>query len=241
MIPPDASLTMPVTAAVVTPCAAKGLADIASANSAPIAHARRNPVPRSIANSCYVEVSKEGVFYRAATDNRTMKRAARNFLTALRCEDPNSCSREAPKHAKQMSDKNSLRPSRALRSTVAATSPAPELACAAAALSGFAALVYEVAWTRLLALVIGPTTYAFATMAAAFIGGLAIGSSVGTRVARRPPAPAVWLAAMLTISAIAAAVSAYIAATEMPLVVAAQVADPNVAFARLVFRQAIGV
>jgi hypothetical protein len=32
------------------------------------------------------------------------------------------------------------------------------LACAAAGISGFAALVYEVAWTRLLALVIGPTT-----------------------------------------------------------------------------------
>src|SRR5207245_8535144 len=52
MIPPDASLTMPVTAAVVTPCAAKGPADIASANSAPIAHAKRDPVPRSIASSC---------------------------------------------------------------------------------------------------------------------------------------------------------------------------------------------
>src|SRR3989449_5611921 len=45
--------------------------------------------------------------------------------------------------------------------------------------SGFTALVYEVAWTRLLALVIGPTTYAFATMAAAFISGLAIGSALG--------------------------------------------------------------
>ena len=57
--------------------------------------------------------------------------------------------------------------------------PAPTLAGAAAALSGFAALVYEVAWTRLLALVLGPTTYAFATMAAAFIGGLAI--AIGDR------------------------------------------------------------
>jgi spermidine synthase len=134
-----------------------------------------------------------------------------------------------------------LRVPRVLRSTVVASSPAPVLACAAAGLSGFAALVYEVAWTRLLALVIGPTTYAFATMAAAFIGGLALGSSVGTRVARRTAAPAVWLAAMLATSAVAAAAAAYIAATEMPLVVAAQVADPDVAFTRLVFRQAIGV
>jgi spermidine synthase len=75
-------------------------------------------------------------------------------------------------------------------------SPTPVLACAAAGLSGFSALIYEVAWTRLLALVIGPTTYAFATMAAAFISGLAIGSAVGTRIARRVERPAVWLSAI---------------------------------------------
>src|SRR5713226_2614305 len=51
---------------------------------------------------------------------------------------------------------NSSRALRPLRSIDAA--PAPALACTAAALSGFAALIYEVAWTRLLALVIGPTT-----------------------------------------------------------------------------------
>ena len=73
------------------------------------------------------------------------------------------------------------------------------LACAAVAISGFAALIYEVAWTRLLALVIGPTTYAFATMAAAFISGLALGSALGTRLARRTPRPAVWLALMLVV------------------------------------------
>src|SRR6185503_18496821 len=39
------------------------------------------------------------------------------------------------------------------------------VACAAAAISGFVALVYEVAWTRLLVLIVGPTTYAFATVA----------------------------------------------------------------------------
>ncbi len=66
--------------------------------------------------------------------------------------------------------------------------PNPRLAAAAAALSGFVALTYEVAWTRLLALIIGPTTYAFATMAAAFITGLAIGSAAGTRIASRTSA-----------------------------------------------------
>src|SRR5262249_28475440 len=37
------------------------------------------------------------------------------------------------------------------------------LATTATAISGFSALVYEVAWTRLITMVIGPTTYAFAT------------------------------------------------------------------------------
>src|ERR1044072_1247619 len=62
-------------------------------------------------------------------------------------------------------------------------SASPRLAWTIAAVSGFAALVYEVAWTRLLAMIIGPTTYAFATMAAAFIVGLAIGSTLGARIA----------------------------------------------------------
>jgi len=63
--------------------------------------------------------------------------------------------------------------------------PRPALAAFAVAVSGFSALVYEVAWTRLLALVIGPTTYAFSTMAAAFVTGLAIGSALGTPLARQ--------------------------------------------------------
>ena len=116
----------------------------------------------------------------------------------------------------------------------------PVLACAAAAISGCAALIYEVAWTRLLALVIGPTTYAFATMAAAFISGLAIGSAIGTRLARRVERPAVWLSAMLVASAIAASGAAWVTATRMPLIVAAQVADPGAAFTQVVVTQAFG-
>ena len=58
------------------------------------------------------------------------------------------------------------------------------LAPAALALSGFVALTYEVAWTRVLALVLGPTTYAFSAMLATFIGGLAAGSAIGAWLAR---------------------------------------------------------
>jgi spermidine synthase len=115
----------------------------------------------------------------------------------------------------------------------------PVLASAAAAISGFSALVYEVAWTRLLALVLGPTTYAFATMAASFITGLAIGSAIGTRVARRTARPVAWLGILLIAGALAATVSAWYAATRLPLVVAVQVADPSAEFFSVVWRQAL--
>ncbi len=45
--------------------------------------------------------------------------------------------------------------------------------------SGLAALVYQVVWTRLLTLHVGHTTAAAATVVAAFMGGLALGSAAG--------------------------------------------------------------
>jgi len=56
---------------------------------------------------------------------------------------------------------------------------------AAFACSGFAALVYEIAWTRLLTLHLGHTTAAVSTVTAAFMGGLGIGSVFGGRIASR--------------------------------------------------------
>jgi len=44
------------------------------------------------------------------------------------------------------------------------------------ALSGIAALIYEVVWFRPLSLIFGSTVYALSTMLTAFIGGLALGS-----------------------------------------------------------------
>ncbi|HUU39397.1 MAG TPA: fused MFS/spermidine synthase [Desulfatiglandales bacterium] len=51
--------------------------------------------------------------------------------------------------------------------------------------SGFAALVYEIAWTRTLSLLIGSTVYAFSMMLTAFVLGLAIGSMVYARFVDR--------------------------------------------------------
>ncbi len=54
--------------------------------------------------------------------------------------------------------------------------------------SGMAALIYEVAWTRVLTLVIGSSTYAFIIMLATFLIGIALGSAlVGSYAARRKP------------------------------------------------------
>ena len=100
----------------------------------------------------------------------------------------------------------------------------PRLAYAVAALSGCSALVYEVAWTRLLALVIGPTTYAFATMAAAFVIGIAIGSALGARWSRRMRRPALWLAAALLVTSSCAVTAAWFTASRLPLSVAHQLA-----------------
>ena len=122
-----------------------------------------------------------------------------------------------------------------------APEPQPTLAWTAAALSGFAALVFEVAFTRLLALIIGPTTYAFATMAASFITGLALGSAAGARLSRRASQPAYWLAATLAITAISGSLAASYAASRLPLVVASEVAAATVTFASVVVRQAYDV
>ena len=55
--------------------------------------------------------------------------------------------------------------------------------------SGFAGLVYEIAWTRLLTLHLGHATAAVSTVTAAFMGGLGLGGALGgcfaSRLSRR--------------------------------------------------------
>lgn len=50
-------------------------------------------------------------------------------------------------------------------------------------LSGAAALIYEVAWSRALSLVLGSTTYALSTMLSTFMAGLALGGYLGGKLA----------------------------------------------------------
>lgn len=62
--------------------------------------------------------------------------------------------------------------------------PAP-IILLAMALSGLAAMIYEVAWTRELVLIFGSSTYAFTLMLVAFLTGIALGSLAIIRWADR--------------------------------------------------------
>lgn len=64
------------------------------------------------------------------------------------------------------------------------------------AVAGFASLVYEVAWTRVLVLVIGSTVYAYTTMLTIFILGIGLGSLLIAPLLDRRKDLLLWFAAM---------------------------------------------
>lgn len=102
----------------------------------------------------------------------------------------------------------------------------PWLAIAVLGLSGFASLVHEIVWTRILALVLGPTTYAFAATLAAVVAGVAIGSGAGTWLVGRlkQGTHASWLALVLAVGAITVVATSALAGNYVPLSVAREVA-----------------
>jgi len=72
-------------------------------------------------------------------------------------------------------------------------------------LSGAAAMIYEVAWTRALSLVIGSSVYAFSAMLTTFLAGLAVGSLLFARIwgqRRIDPALFGWLEAAVGLAAL---------------------------------------
>ena len=71
------------------------------------------------------------------------------------------------------------------------------------ALVGFTALVYEVSWTRALALVLGSSIYAFSSMLGAFLVGIALGSLAARRFVDRSREPIVLLIAGLIVLGVA--------------------------------------
>jgi spermidine synthase len=69
--------------------------------------------------------------------------------------------------------------------TAAVTYVPIRMALWATAASGFLAMVYEIAWTRVLVLILGSSVYAFTCMLATFLTGLAAGAALGARFADR--------------------------------------------------------
>ncbi|MFP5379736.1 MAG: hypothetical protein ACLGHP_08325, partial [Vicinamibacteria bacterium] len=102
--------------------------------------------------------------------------------------------------------------------------------------SGAAALIYEVAWTRLLTLQMGHGIAAASTVLAAFMGGLAIGSAAGGHVGGRlTPAGALRTYAKLevAIAALALLLPFGLALVEPLLAATYANGDPSVTFALL--------
>ncbi|RKU29474.1 hypothetical protein C6497_06080 [Candidatus Poribacteria bacterium] len=69
--------------------------------------------------------------------------------------------------------------------------PLRNIVLIAIGISGFSALSYEVLWTRILVFFLGSTTYAFATMLAAFLFGIALGSMILARWVDRIKQPVI--------------------------------------------------
>ena len=119
-----------------------------------------------------------------------------------------------------------------------ARTPQPLLAAAALAISGFASLVLQVVWTRVLALILGPTTYAFSTIVAIFIAGIAVGAAIAARLMPRVRQPAAGLAVCLALSVGCATLAAAFVDRAL-LDVATLVARPDVTYADVLVRQAL--
>ncbi|MBI2834454.1 MAG: fused MFS/spermidine synthase [Acidobacteria bacterium] len=112
----------------------------------------------------------------------------------------------------------------------------PWLAATALGISGFLALAHEVIWTRLLAMILGPTTYAFSAMLIAFITGLAIGSAGAAALVRRTQRPGWWLGLVIMMSAATALVASG-TVDRLPLAVAEAVARPDTTFRAVLWHQ----
>lgn len=93
-------------------------------------------------------------------------------------------------------------------------------------------------WTRILALVLGPTTYAFAATLAAVVAGVAIGSGAGTWLFGRMKAGAHagWLALILAVGAVTIVGTSFLAGGYVPLAIAREMAAAPDSFSALVSR-----
>ncbi len=107
-------------------------------------------------------------------------------------------------------------------------------------LSGVAGLTFELVWTRYLGLAIGATSVAIATITAAYMGGLALGSHFGGRLADRLKRPlAVYGALELAVALVGLVVTHW--ALAVPNVDAALFGDLSSGFMRALTRFLVAV
>ncbi|HVY92774.1 MAG TPA: fused MFS/spermidine synthase, partial [Bryobacteraceae bacterium] len=84
------------------------------------------------------------------------------------------------------------------------------------AISGLTALGAEVVWTRLLSLMLGPTTYTFSIILGVFLAGLGIGSALGSRMAEKKGQPRMLLIGCQILLALAMGWAGFLLADWLP-------------------------
>ncbi|HND09957.1 MAG TPA: fused MFS/spermidine synthase [Pseudomonadota bacterium] len=77
------------------------------------------------------------------------------------------------------------------------------LAVLSYAISGATAMVYQVLWTRALAIIIGSSVYSFTLILLAFLIGLAAGAAIITRLLPRIARPMLWLGSLHALTLVA--------------------------------------
>jgi spermidine synthase len=168
----------------------------------------------------------------AAIVGAIARRAGDEETTAAHAPDRAAANRETPRGRTRKQ-----RRAAPVSGTRPASASAPRwLILTVLGLSGLAALVHEIAWTRVLTLVLGPTIYAFSATLAVVIGGVALGSALGTWVVGWTRHPAAWLATTLALAAATASWTSSLAGGAVPRLVAQQIASANPAFTQLLLQ-----
>lgn len=122
--------------------------------------------------------------------------------------------------------------------TATVTAPQPWLAALAMAASGFLSLGLQIVWSRLLAQILGPTTYAFSLVVAIFITGLATGAIAGRRLAVRATHPAAGLALALALAVLLGSAAVWTIDDGLRAM-AVVVAAPDASFETVLLRQVL--
>ena len=107
------------------------------------------------------------------------------------------------------------------------------------AVTGFTTFLFEVAWMRLFAMAIGPSTYAFSAVVATFITALAIGSVGGTIVAERARHTIAVLSLILIAAGAMMLWSSSHAGTDLPMRVAEALDESSSTFPRVLAAQSL--